>query len=405
MHNFNIPLSWQIILAAMLAIVASKILPSVADIAGNFTPVYINILTILLVPYVFCAIISACTSVERNAETWRLILKCLSVFVAMEMAAISMALIVSNLIFPHTTIKIISTNIVDPDTSRYFGDTLMSFFPSGLIDVITQSNLPATIMLGCIFGMFANQCGDQTRIFITNLFNSGSEVLQLISKFVAALSPLGIFCALCKISRNTDFVESFLKITPLATAALITLAIHSLALLPLFLKTTTKCYPYRILRHFASVLFTSSCFSSSTLAVPLAISRMKSETGISPRVANFSMPILSVLNFNGTSIFVATAILYVAQAYGITLSAIEQIILVFAISFITLATPSCPLKLTTITYPLVETMGVPIEGIGIIAICETLFGMLCSLTDTWANIVSTAIVSATEGDKIMQKQQ
>ena len=112
------------------------------------------------------------------------------------------------------------------------------------------------------------------------------------------------------------------------------------------------------------------------------------------------MPLLTILNFNGTSIFLTTAILFIAQAYGINLSLLEQIILIFTVSFITIGNVAAPLKLSVLIFPVLESMGVPLEGMGVIVACDLFFGMLCSAADTWCNVAVTAVIARSEDDKI-----
>lgn len=399
MKNLNIPLSWQIVFAAILAVMVGRLFPTVAGFVGEVAEAYMRLL-MLLIPYFFCAIASSFTSTDDNDFALHITLKNLTVFVGMEVVAVTTALLVDNIIFANTTSEVINLPPVEADSTISFGDFFLNIIPHSFSDILRTKNLPIVIVFACVIGYYANKCSDKSRITLTNIFSSCSELMHRLTGFVAALSPIGIFGITCKITAEGTIFESFHKIVPLVAAAAVAIGLHSFVLVPLLLKYAAKCRPFPLLKMFGSVIWTSLALSSSTLTATLAMHRMKSESNIPPRISGFTMPVLTILNFNGTSIFLTTAILYIAQAYGINLSILEQVILIFTVSFITIGTVAFPLKLSAIILPVMEQIGVPVESMGIIVICDLFFGMVCSAADTWCNIAATVMIANTEGDKI-----
>lgn len=396
----KIPLSWQIVLSAVLAIIVGYFFPTVAVYAGEFDGFYIKILTLLMIPYVFSGIIGSLTKSYEHDKTGRITLRTLTMFVIMEVIAIFTALLISNISLPMFSILPQGIQMPELENPRYFGDFIYNLIPTDIFSATQMGNISALIVIACLFGLFTNRCADKSRIFLTNLFSSVNEVMTSIADFVAKLSPIGIFCLTSKVMSDGQIFNQIDKVKPLVVVTAIALLVHSLITIPIMVKTMGGCNPYRYMKMFGSVLFQSLSFSTSTLAVPLAINRMKKEVGISDKVANYGMPLISMLNFNGTSIFLACAAMYTAQAYGINMSIIEQAILLFAVSFITIGTVANPLKLSLIMLPVLESMGIPIEGMGALMICEILFGMVCSMVDLWSNIAITATTAYSEGDRI-----
>lgn len=400
MRRKKIPLAWQTVLAAIMAIIIGKVWPWAAAYAGGFTPIFVRALSFLLIPYIFIGICGAITKKSEREFTGRIILKNLSSFVTMEMLAIFTALLVSNIVFMNSAIELPNTPTPAINNPREFGDFITNIVPQDLMSAFSPLNLLAVVVTACLFGYFTNRCADRSRIFLTNLYNSCGDVLQRICDLVSSLCPIGIFCVFSQLATDGAIFNSLYTIRPLITAACVGLAIHALVSIPIILRLTAKCNPYRLIKTFSNSLFNSLGFSTPTLTIPMAINRMKSEAGISAHIADFSMPVISTLNFNGTSIFLATATMYVAQAYGINLSIMEQVILMFAVSFITIGTVGSPLKLSLIMYPIMESMGIPLEGMGALMLCEMLFGMICPVVDVWSNIAITVNIAEGEGDKI-----
>ena len=399
MKNLNIPLSWQIVLAAILAMIVGRLFPAVSGFAGEVAEMYMRLL-MLLIPYFVCAVLSAFTSSDENGFSLRITLKTLTAFVGMEVIAGSAALVVANVIFANTSIEALNLPAADIDTSKTLGDFFLNIIPHNFVDILRTKNLPFVILIACIIGYYANKCSDKSRLTLTKIFSSCHELMHRITGFIAALSPIGIFGITCKLTAEGLIFDSFHKILPLVIAAGVSLLLHSVVLVPILLKSATGCQPYRLLKMFGSVLWTSLGFSTSTLSATLAMHRMKEESGISTKISGVTMPVLTILNFNGTSIFLTTAILFIAQSYGINLSFLEQVILIFTVSFITIGTVAIPLKLSVLIFPVLESMGVPVEGMGVILACDLFFGMVCSAADTWSNVAASAVIAHTEGDRI-----
>lgn len=399
MKNLNIPLSWQIVLAAILAVIVGRLFPSVGDFAGQVAESYMRLM-MLLIPYFVCAVLSAFTSSDDNGFSLRIVLKTLTGFVGMEIIAGCTALVVANIIFANTNIDALNLPAVEVDTSKTIGDFFLNIIPHNFVDILRAKNLPFVIIIACIVGYYANKCSDKSRLTLTKIFSSGNELMHHITGFIAALSPIGIFGITCKLTAEGLIFSSLHSILPLVLAAGVALLIHSVVIVPILLKSSARCQPFRLLKMFGSVLWTSLGLSTSTLSATLAMHRMKDETGVSQRISGIAMPLLTILNFNGSSIFLTSAILFVAQAYGINLSLLEQVILVFTVSFITIGTVAVPLKLSVLIFPVLESMGVPLEGMGVIVACDLLFGMICSAADTWCNVAVTAVIARSEGDKI-----
>ncbi len=400
MRKKKIPLAWQTVLAAILAIIIGRAWPQAASYMGSFGDIFARMLSLMAIPFVLVGICSAITNKSDYGFAGRIILKNLSGFVGMETLAVGTALLVSNIVFYNTGIELPSSYGPISESPREFGDFLLKMVPGDISSIFTQSNLPGVVVMACIFGYFTHQCADRSRIFLTNLFSAGNDVMQRVCDLVASICPIGVFCIFCQTASDSTILDSLPKVSPLITAASIALGIHALISIPLILKVSSGVRPFRLLKMFSNSLYTSISFSSSTLAMPLAVNRMKSDAGISAHVSDFSMPVISVLNFNGTSIFLATAAMYVAQAYGINLSIMEQVVLMLAVSCITIGTVDFPLRLSLIMYPVMEYLGIPLEGMGAIIICELLFGMLCPMVDLWANIAVTVNIAEGEGDKI-----
>jgi Na+/H+-dicarboxylate symporter len=164
------------------------------------------------------------------------------------------------------------------------------------------------------------------------------------------------------------------------------------------MKVMTKYNPFNILKIFSSTLLISAVSRNSFLTMPLTANKMVSEAGVSPKISFFSLPLTTVLSFCGTSVYLCVAALFTAQVYGINMSFSEGMVLVLSCVFISIATFETPLKLTVLLFPVLERLGIPIEGIGVLTVCDLLFSIICAAVDSWSNVCANIVIAASEGD-------
>jgi len=397
----NIPLSWQIVIAIIAAMPISYIFPSAAAFIGELTELYIRILSLILIPFVFFTMIEVFVSENTNGVFSRLSLKSLTWFVTVQTVAVVISLIISGVVFQNFTISIENSFLFEEnDYQKNFGDFIFSAIPENIFKAIQDNNLLAILLITFVLGILASGCKDRTRTYFVSFFSSFSELMQKCANFAAALSPFGVFCLVCKISTQGGIIDNFNRLLPFIIAVLTSLLFYSTIILPLILKIMTKSQPFKALKTFSSIIFISAFSQNPTLAVPLGAIKMKNEAGISSKFCFFSFPLTSVLSFCATSIYLCVAAMYISKAYEINMTFSEQIILVLSAVFISAASFEVPLKLSVLLYPVLERIGIPVEGIGILVSCDILFSFICSGLDTWSNICANIVIASSEGDNL-----
>ena len=405
MKKLSFPLSWQILTAGALALVFGVVFPEAANITGYLGKYYIKILLVILLPTIAAHIITGITQITHIQTLGRIGIKNVVWALFTLLIAMMSALIMVNIIMPGNGIDFEYTTQVDASKTINFGDFIPRTFCPNIFKALSENNMCAVALFCTVFGCFITKSKDKTRIFLTNFFNSISEVMSRITDFVARLAPIGVFGALTQLTANTDFVTSASKLWGLILTITAALLIHTFISLPLFLKISARCKPYRLMKAVGSVLFTSFGISSETLTMPMAINRLHKEIGISAHTANISMPFQSLTNSNGTAIFLSVATVFIAQAYGIYISISEQIILTFAILFISFGIPDMPMKFTMLILPVLGFLELPVEGAALVAGCEILFGNICPFVNMWGNICCTATIARSEGDTLNIERQ
>ena len=396
----KIPLTWQMVVAAVAAMLCWYVFPVAAEYAGEVTDLYIRILSLILTPYVFFSMMNVFTKETSEGVFGRLALKNLTWFILVQTFAVAVSLFVSDIVFQNFDLKPFNQGgtLKGFSQEKNFGDFIFSAVPDNIFSAATGNNLLTVLLITCILGFLASKCKDRTMTYLSSFFSSFSELIQKCAALALTLSPIGVFCFICKLLVQGGTFTFSKTLTPFIIAVSTALALYSFGILPLIMKVMTKYNPFNILKIFSSTLLISAVSRNSFLTMPLTANKMVSEAGVSPKIPFFSLPLTTVLSFCGTSVYLCVAALFTAQVYGINMSFSEGMVLVLSCVFISIATFETPLKLTVLLFPVLERLGIPIEGIGVLTVCDLLFSIICAAVDSWSNVCANIVIAASEGD-------
>lgn len=402
MNPLRFPLSWQILLAMLLATIVGYILPYTAQAVGGIGDLYVKLLCLTLVPAIIPNIINGVASITKSGLLGRLTLKNLSWFIVSQFVAVCTIFFIATFagigygvnLFEHQTENL----FFKPEHN--FGDFIINIFPESFFNALEINNISAIFIFCVIFGYFTSKSSDKTRIFIKNMSSSFSEIMQQFTTFTAKLAPIGVFCIIAQTVAETDFVSNVYKFLPFITAVAAAMAIHSFISLPIAFKFLTGQSAFKLIKMFGSVLYTAFAVRSSYAVVPQIMQRMKKEVGIQARISDFLVPMGALTHNNGGAIYFCATAIFVSQAYGIEMSIFEQIAIFLAVSFITLGITDIPLAGAAAILPVLEALGLPKEGFAIIITFDTIICMSAAFVDTWSNICATSTIAYSEGETL-----
>ncbi|MBQ3658225.1 MAG: dicarboxylate/amino acid:cation symporter [Bacteroidales bacterium] len=395
----KIPLTWQMAVAAVAAMLCWYVFPVAAEYAGELTDLYIRLLSLILMPYVFLNMMHVFTKENTEGVFGRIALKNLTWFVVVQTFAVAVSVFLSDIIFQNFEVKPDNTGVYKGfNQQKNFGDFIFTAVPENFYDAVISNNLLTIVLITCILGYLASKCKDRTRTYLLSFFSSFSDLIQKCAELTLNLAPIGVFCFMSRLLVQGGVFDFNANLTPFIIAVSVSLMLYAFVTLPLIVKITAKTGAFRFLKIFSSTLLISAISRNSILGMPVTANKMSKEAGVTNLgIPFFSLPLTTVLSFCGTSIYLCVAALYTAQAYGINMSFSEGIILVLSCVFISVASFETPLKLTVLLFPVLERLGIPIEGIGVLTVCDLFFSFVCSGVDSWSNLCANIVIAASEG--------
>lgn len=364
-------------------------------------------LKMIIVPIILTSIISGVANIGKAENLGRLGAKTILYYIATSLFAIVTGLTVVNLLKPGVGTKLEFTASVDElDLSQQtIGETLLKIVPTNIFDAFVNNDTLSIIFFAILFGFFITKVNRKSSIFLTDFFNASFDVIMKITMFIIKFTPLGIFGIVAVVvSQQANDMEKltelFARLGLYMLVILLGLFVHAAITLPIFLRFIGKVNPIAHFKVMRSALLTafSTCSSGATLS--LTIDSVERGDGVSNKVSSFVLPLGATINMDGTALYECVAAMFIAQAYGVELSFMQQFIVVMTALLASIGAASIPMAGLVMLTIVVAAVGLPLEGIGLILAVDRILDMFRTATNVWSDSCGTVIIARSEGEEL-----
>src|SRR5690606_6947099 len=119
--------------------------------------------------------------------------------------------------------------------------------------------------------------------------------------------------------------------------------------------------PWRYLKDVMPALLTAFSTASSNATLPLTINCIEERAGISNRVSSFVLPLGATINMDGTALYEAVAVLFIAQVYGVDLGLGQQVVVAVTALLASVGAAGIPHAGTVMMVVVLQAVGLPIS--------------------------------------------
>jgi Na+/H+-dicarboxylate symporter len=177
-----------------------------------------------------------------------------------------------------------------------------------------------------------------------------------------------------------------------AGTVLLGLGIHAFVSLPLVLLLVARRNPLRYLAGMGDALITAFGTASSAATLGVTLECVTKRNGVSERAAEFVVPLGTTVNMDGTALYEAVAVLFIAQTMGIELPVSRQLVVLVTATLAAIGAAAIP-EAGLVTMVLVLTaVGLPAEGVGLILSIDWILDRFRTAVNVWGDSVGAAVV-------------
>jgi len=398
----KIKLHWQILIALIAAILYGLILTDYAYLVTWMGVLFLRALQMIIVPLILTSIISGVTSIGDAQNLGRLGLKTFSYYITTSLFAIVTGLFFVNLIQPGIGADLGLKKEV-PELAASSGDIweiIYRMIPTNIFEALVSFDILAIIFFSILFGFFITRLEAKQKDFMSELFNSGFEVMMKLTHFIIRFTPLGILGIVVGVvaDQRENLGAVLGSLSKYFVTVLIGLTIHAAITLPLIIRFVGKVNPWKQFQAMTTPLLTAFSTRSSSATLPLTIDAIENNSGVSNKISSFVLPLGATINMDGTALYECVAAMFIAQAYGIEMSVIQQGIIVFTALLASIGAAGIPMAGLVMISVILSAVGLPLEGVGLILAVDPFLDMCRTSVNVWSDSCGSVTIAKTEGE-------
>jgi Na+/H+-dicarboxylate symporter len=168
----------------------------------------------------------------------------------------------------------------------------------------------------------------------------------------------------------------------------------------LILKFVARRDPWEYARALAPALLTAFSTASSNGTLPLTMSSVEERAGVSRRVGAFVLPLGATINMDGTALYEAIAVLFIAQATSaVPLGFDDQILVAVTALLASVGAAGIPHAGLVMMAIVLQAVGLPLESQGLILAVDRVLDMCRTSVNVWSDACGCAVVARFENAK------
>jgi len=365
--------------------------------------IFMRALKMLIIPLILSSLISGITNIGSGANLGRLGGKTLLFYISTSFFAILTGQILVNIIKPGVGAQINFVQQVEGliEKQRSFREILVEIIPDNILTAMVENNMLSIIFFAILFGFFITKVGKKHSELLQQFFTSIFEVMMKITLFVIKFTPLGVFGLVAKtVADQDDFTGLVSSMGLYMLTVIIALSIHAFVTLPLIVRFIGKSKPFRHLKNMTTPLLTAFSTSSSAATLPLTITAVEEKSGVSNKISSFTLPLGATVNMDGTALYECIAAIFIAQAYGVDLTFVQQLIIVLTALLASIGAAAIPMAGLVMMTVILTAIGLPLEGVGLIIAVDRILDMFRTATNVWSDSCGAVVIAKTEGEDL-----
>lgn len=364
---------------------------------------FIRALKMLIIPLILSSLISGITSIGSGSNLGRLGLKTMAYYVATSLLAIVTGQLLVNLFKPGVGANIDFAEKVEGlvENQKSVVDIIVDIVPGNIVTAMANNEMLSVIFFAILFGFFITKVSKKHSDVLQDFFNAIFDVMMKVTMFIIRFTPLGIFGIVAKtVSDQEDLGGLVASMGMYMLTVILALAIHASITLPILVKTIGKANPIKHFRNMTTPLLTAFSTSSSGATLPLTMQAVEDNSGVSNKISSFTLPLGATVNMDGTALYECIAAMFIAQAYGVELGFMDQMIIVFTALLASIGAAAIPMAGLVMITVILTAVGLPLEGVGLIIAVDRILDMFRTSVNVWSDSCGAVIIAKSEGEKL-----
>jgi Na+/H+-dicarboxylate symporter len=367
----------------------------IADFLKLLPDVFLHLIKMIIAPLVFATLVTGIAGMGDSSALGRIGGRALAWFISASLISITVGLLLINFFQPGVGLKFkaggdIGQLATSDFTFRHF---VLEVFPTSAIDAMANNNVLQILIFSLFAGIALSALRERGEVLVRGC-EALAQLMMRMTDYIMRFAPFAVFGAMASVIaiRGFGIVITY--------AALMSEFYLGLAILWSILfgmaALVLKKRAFALVRYIREPVILAFSTASSESALPRLFEQLD-KFGVPRRISGFVLPLGYSFNLDGSMMYTSFATMFIAQAYGIHLSAFQQIAMLLTLMITSKGIAAVPRASLVVIAATLTQFGLPVEGIALILGIDTFLDMGRTATNVVGNAVATAVITKWEG--------
>ena len=396
----NSKLTTFIFLALAAGILFGWLAPSWAVKMQPLADVFLKMVKMIIAPLIFATLVVGIAGHGDVKNLGKIGLKTIIYFEIATTFALIIGLLSANILQPGAgfdidlnTISMSAVeNMENVKIDHSFSHMLLDLVPTSIFKALAEGSLLQIVVFAIFFSLAICAVGQKARP-VLDFMQSTCDIMFKFTEYVMYFAPLGIFGAIAATvgANGLSILKNYAKVIGALYAALAVFVILVLIIVCKIVKISFRNL-IRALQGPALLAFTTA---SSEAAFPKAMDIME-RFGVPKNIVGFVMPTGYTFNLDGSTLYLAMAVLFSSQIVGIHLDLNQQVIIMLALMLTSKGIAGVPRVSLIVLAGTLASFNIPILGVAILLGIDQILDMGRTTVNLIGNCVATVVIARWE---------
>ncbi len=388
---------------------------NLADPVGK---VFLRLIFMVVVPLVFSALVLGVVGFGDVRRLGRVGLRTLAFTVAFSLTAVAIGVTLVNVLAPGKSLDPDKREALRAEYSsgaeadkvvqkarqaKSIRDTLVDLIPEnplqeavGAVDGSSKGNGMLSVMFfALVFGVALTLLPAERSQPLVNILDAIFDACLVIIGFAMKLAPYAVACLVFAVTARLG-VDILKTLGWFVATAMLGFTIHMFVVYPLAIRIFGGMNPITFFRKTSDASFTAFGTSSSNATLPVSLRVATDKLGLPKEIGHFVLTVGATGNQNGTALYEGVVVLFLAQVFGVDLTLGQQVVVVLMSVLAGIGTAGVPGGSLPLIVIVLQSVGVPGEGIGIILGIDRILDMCRTVLNVVGDLAIAACVTKSE---------
>lgn len=374
------------------------------DLPGQ---IFMRLVQMIMIPLIFASIISGIVgNTSDNLKTFGL--RLLLYFICTTAVSIVIGLTVTLIMkpgqyiyqlggFPNNSAEP-SIPTEAPDLMENLPTTISNLIPNNPLESILMGEMLGVVIFTIIIGVAITQLQNKTAGPIILFTEAIQQICMIVVSWAMILVPYAVFGLMAALLSRTG-IDIFLGLGYYMTVVIVGLLLLMIFYL-LLVMFVVRRNPFKFLKAIREPQLLAFSTASSAAVMPVSMQTAEEKLSVSNNISDFVIPVGATINMDGTALFQCVTTIFMAQAYGIDLNVMNLVLITFTVVAASIGTPAIPGGGVIILASVLQSAGIPIDGLIVIIGIDRILGMFRTAVNVTGDLTACVVFNKFYGIKV-----